>query len=239
MATTPLSKSDFIRNQPATLSAADVVAKAKASGIKFTPQLVYRVRGAAKTKPTKAAAPATKPTASPTSKPSTLSKSDFIRTQPTTLSAAEVVSKAKAEGIKLDPVLVYKVRGRSKLKTVARKPTSQAPKSAASKADFVRAYPSLSAKEVVEKAKAGGIKLGWRYVYNVRASDKAAKKKTGTTKPATSTTTSVNGTAPTFTLPAASSTEDLLRAVAAELGLGRAVEILAAERARVQSILKN
>jgi hypothetical protein len=36
----------------------------------------------------------------------------------------------------------------------------------------------------------------------------------------------------------ASSVDDLLRAVAAELGLGRAVEILAGERARIRAVLR-
>ncbi len=42
------SKSDFVRVQPATLSAADVLAKAKAAGLKITPQLVYKVRSVSK-----------------------------------------------------------------------------------------------------------------------------------------------------------------------------------------------
>jgi hypothetical protein len=44
------SKSDFIRQQPPTMSATEVVAKAKAAGIKFAPMLVYKVRGRAKSK---------------------------------------------------------------------------------------------------------------------------------------------------------------------------------------------
>jgi hypothetical protein len=107
-----------------------------------------------------------------------------------------------------------------------------------SKADVVRTYPSLSAKQIVEKAKAEGIKLGWRYVYNVRATDKAARKaKRAASKTTTSTPRSANGAAPIAKLPATSSAEDLLRAVAAELGLGRAVEILAGERARVRALI--
>jgi hypothetical protein len=42
------SKSDFIRSQPATLSATEVVAKAKAAEITFSPQLVYNVRNGSK-----------------------------------------------------------------------------------------------------------------------------------------------------------------------------------------------
>ena len=111
-----VSKSDFIRQRPAVLSAAEVVARGKAEGIEFAPQLVYRVRGSAmkKRKPAKRAATAraTKPASAASSKPTLPSKSDFIRAQAATLSAAEVVAKAKAQGIKIDPALVYKVWGR-------------------------------------------------------------------------------------------------------------------------------
>lgn len=179
----------------------------------------------------------------------TLSKSDFIRNQPATLSAAEVVAKAKAEGIKIDVNHVYKVRGRSKTKaSAARKAPSSATGTAApantrikSKADFVRAHPGLSPKEVVEKAKAEGIKIGWRYVYNVRGSDKAAgKKKRAATTASSSKPASTNGTERSVATSSAASSaaEDLLRALGAELGLGRAIEILTGERARVQSFLR-
>jgi hypothetical protein len=43
----------------------------------------------------------------------TLSKSDFIRAQPATMSAAEVIAKGKAQGIKIGSSLVYVVRRRS------------------------------------------------------------------------------------------------------------------------------
>jgi hypothetical protein len=96
--TSPLSESAFIRNQPATLSAADVVAKAKTSGIKFTPQLVYNVRRSAKTKSkaakTAAVAPATKPASFTPSKSNPHSKSEFIRSQPGSLAKAYVPRRA-------------------------------------------------------------------------------------------------------------------------------------------------
>jgi hypothetical protein len=62
------SKSSFIRTQPAALSAAEVVEKGNAAGIKFTTQLVYNVRGGSKKKPTKAPASAKKGTAKKTPK---------------------------------------------------------------------------------------------------------------------------------------------------------------------------
>jgi hypothetical protein len=53
------------------------------------------------------------------------------------------------------------------------------------------------------------------------------------------TSPTVNGNPPAATITATiTSAEELFRAVAAELGLGRAVEILAGERARVQAVLR-
>jgi hypothetical protein len=39
-------------------------------------------------------------------------KADFVRNQPATMSADEVVTKAKGAGFTIDRNLVYKVRGR-------------------------------------------------------------------------------------------------------------------------------
>jgi hypothetical protein len=103
------------------------------------------------------------------------SKSDYIRAQLATLTAPEIVAKAKAAGLKLTSQLVYAVRGRAKAKGKASK----------SKAAFVRALP----------ASAGS----WSVSQHA---------------------------------------ETLLRAVAAEIGLRRAIELLHAERTRVHSLLR-
>jgi hypothetical protein len=168
-----------------------------------------------------------------------ISKSDFIRQQPSSLSAAEIVAKAKAAGIKFAPVLVYKVRGRAKVKSSAAKktsamvtaPTTATTMPAKSKSAFIRSLPSsMPAKEVVKQAKAAGIKLNVGYVYNVRQAAKSKRASTIT---------------PTAKLPAntgswsvAKHAETLLRAVGAEIGLGRAIELLHGERARVHSIVR-
>jgi hypothetical protein len=176
------------------------------------------------------------------------SKSDFIRAQPVTMSAIEVVAKGKEKGIIFSESLVYKSRGRSKTKKGATKKGSKPSASAAaktpakikSKADFVRARVHLSPKEIVEDAKTAGVKFDASYVYRVRAMDKTArKKKRAATKLASSMPISTSIVRASVTVPATtSSAEDLLRALAAELGLGRAVEILEGERARVQAMLK-
>ncbi len=103
------------------------------------------------------------------------------------------------------------------------------------KAAFVRSLPAgMPAKEVVKRAKAAGIKLGTSYVYNIRGAAKmAAKKKRSAAKsPAVGTVVSTAGWS------VAQHAETLLRAVAAEIGLGRALELLHDERARVHSIVR-
>ena len=57
-----------------------------------------------------------------TSTPKPVNKSDFIRAQAAAMSAAEIVDKAKAQGIDLRPGLVYEVRRTAKaVKAVAPK----------------------------------------------------------------------------------------------------------------------
>jgi len=186
-----------------------------------------------------------------------LSKSDFIRSQPATLSAADVVAKGKAAGVKFSSQLVYKVRGRASAKkgkpqkTSTAKPTLVASKSpATSKAAFIRSLPKdMPVAEVIAKGKAQGLKIAETYVSWARWAGKTAAKKkvtklaarvtkasAPTTKP---TPRATPGTSPPVARPitTTSSAENLLKALGAELGLGRAIEILAGERARVRSIL--
>ena len=198
----------------------------------------------------------------------TVSKSDFIRQQPPQLSAAEVVDKAKASGLTIDPGLVYNVRGRAKAKRkatkvpakpvtkvlakpvtkglakpvtkVLTKPTPGFTKPSAkktspiqSKADFVRRFPNSTPKEIVQKAVAAGIQIGVGYVYNVRSSGSAAKKSATVPKPTPKRNPTTVGRHPGTSERA----EGLLRALAAEIGLGRATEILAGQRAIVRAVL--
>jgi hypothetical protein len=104
-----------------------------------------------------------------------------------------------------------------------------------SKAAFVRSIAATTpAKEVVANAKERGMTLTESYVYNVRGAAKAAKRKrTGSLRSAL--------VARPLAAPASGATgatEDLLRAVGAELGLTRALEVLHAERARVHAVLR-
>jgi len=72
-------------------------------------------------------------------------------------------------------------------KAVAKKaaPKKAAPKKAVTKAGFIKSQPqSMSAKQVVEAAKEAGISVSETYVYNVRATKKAAAKKAAPKKKA-------------------------------------------------------
>jgi hypothetical protein len=105
------SKSDFIRANP-TLTAAEVVAKAKETGLSIAPILVYKVRGRAKAKGPKAAAAALKAASKPgpKAKDGKISASEFVRAQPVEMKANEVVAAGKAQGLKFSANLVYMVR---------------------------------------------------------------------------------------------------------------------------------
>ncbi len=104
------------------------------------------------------------------------------------------------------------------------------------KADFVRSVDfNVPAKDVIAKAKAAGITLTDTYVYNVRGAAKAASNKAAA-KPSAPVKAPVASPVPK-SAASAGSVESLLKAVAAEIGLGRASEILAGERARVRAVL--
>jgi hypothetical protein len=180
---------------------------------------------------------------------STLSK--FILSLPSALTGAQVVERAKARGMKTSRANVSRVRNLFRSSAKASAPVTQSsPKTEAarpaaptatsrSKAEFVRSFPTTtSPKEIVRKAKAVGVKLGTAYVYNVWTRDKvgAQKKKSAAKPPTSKSTSAANGARPSAS--SSPSAEGLLKAVAAEVGLGRAIELLQRERDRVQSILK-
>jgi hypothetical protein len=180
-------------------------------------------------------------------KKSTPNKSDFIRSLPAAMSTGDVIAKGKAEGMKISSSLVYMVRGRAKPKGVVKKksaPARKAPVVAkngvasrarlANKAEFVRSRAHLSPREIVEDAKAAGLRLDVGYVYNVRGAAKARSTTKVTTQAARTARAAAAIPRPITT---SSKAEDLLKAVAAELGLARAMEILVVERARVRAVI--
>jgi hypothetical protein len=96
------------------------------------------------------------------------------------------------------------------------------------KSAFVRSLPAdMPAKAVVEKGKAQGMPMSIAYVYSIRTAAKAAARRGGLS--------GVPGRRPVVGRGGA--VEDLLRAVASELGLSRALAILEGEQAKVRAVL--
>ena len=98
------NKSAFIRSLPADMPAADVVAKAKAANLKLTPAFVYAIRSKSRTKPAGGSKRGPKPANGKQS------ASDFIRAQPASMKAGDVVTAGSKQGIKFSTNLVYAVR---------------------------------------------------------------------------------------------------------------------------------
>jgi hypothetical protein len=171
-----------------------------------------------------------------------MSKADFVRKLPPTMPAVAIVEKAKAAGLKLSTNYIYRVRTAINAKSrPPNAPTKSASVAAASrtptttKAAFVRALPATTpAKEVIAKAKAAGFSVSKTYVYLVRGTTKGPAKKRPAAKATTSKPASTGAPPPAGK---SSDAESLLKAVAGELGLGHAITLLQAERARVRSIL--
>src|SRR5581483_390856 len=81
-----------------------VVAKAKAANLKLTPAFVYAIRSKSRNKRSSGAKRGPKPA---TGKPSA---SEFVRSQPASMKASEVVAAGSKQGIKFSTNLVYAVR---------------------------------------------------------------------------------------------------------------------------------
>ena len=116
MAKKTQTKSAFIRNH-LDLSAAEIVAKAKAAGHTFTSALVYKVKRRTKMRANQAkATPVT-----PTTRAAT-SKASFIRSLPASASPKDVVAAAAKRGWEIKGRYVYEVRAATKHKR--RKPVA-------------------------------------------------------------------------------------------------------------------
>jgi hypothetical protein len=98
------------------------------------------------------------------------------------------------------------------------------------KSAFVRSLPpDMPAKEVVDKAKTEGMKISVAYVYSIRTAAKAGARRAAGGLPGRGAFRSIGS--------GHGRVEDLLRAVAAELGLSRAIGLLQAEQAKVRAVL--
>ncbi len=101
------SKSGFVRDLPATLSAKEVVAQAKGKGMVLSEAYVYKIRSGSKqaTPGPKKAAPG-----APTALNGTVTAADFVRRLPDGTSAKDAVTKAKAAGLKLTTGYFYTLK---------------------------------------------------------------------------------------------------------------------------------
>jgi hypothetical protein len=224
----------FVMSLPESLTAREIVEKAKEAGFITTPNAVSQTRARAKEREAKAA-----------------KKSAPKKT---------VAAPPKAAPENAKPPTVPPPAPEKKTNTVPPPKADSAP-AAISKSDFVRGQPvDLPGPEVVAKAKAAGIKLSTSLVYEVRRlmrSKEPAKKAAPSKqlasqpapKPAAKETVAKKPTPrkPAVKKPAApsavkavtspASAENLLRSVASEIGLGRAISLLEEQREQVLRVL--
>ena len=106
------NKSAFIRSLPADLPAAEVVAKAKAANLKLTPAFVYAIRSKSRNRGRPPGAKGGKRGPKPAN--GKQSASEFVRSQPASMKASEVVAAGAKQGIKFSTNLVYAVRSSGK-----------------------------------------------------------------------------------------------------------------------------
>jgi hypothetical protein len=112
------NKTAFVLGLPRDLSAKEVVAKGKAQGIVLSEAHVYKIRSTAKSK---GGTPARSSAASSASKASSggssaSSKRDFVLSFPAGTPAAEILTKAKSQGIGLSKAYLYTIRSSAGVK---------------------------------------------------------------------------------------------------------------------------
>ncbi len=114
-----ITKTAYVMALPLDMPAKLVVAKAKADGIELSEGHVHNIRSAAKTKTKakpkaakakKASKKAAAPKATAPSAAGTMSKADFVRSQPPDMKAADVVKAARKAGLKMAVSTVYETR---------------------------------------------------------------------------------------------------------------------------------
>ena len=177
----------------------------------------------------------------------------YILSLPAALATKEVIAKAKEKGFVTTEKNVHRVRAAKrksagKPAAAANKPAAASPKKAAAKpgrkpkggkggnkSAFVRGLAaSMPAKEVVAAAKAAGISLNDKYVYNIRAAHRA-KKKSGPKSAPAATARAV--ASPIVRRAAAKGgAEHTFVSAALDMGLTRASELLALLRDKVRSL---
>jgi hypothetical protein len=106
---TTSSKSAFVRGLPASMPAKEVVAKAKAAGLTLSDRYVHVIRSIAK----RAARNGHTALKTPRRGGRPISsKRTFVLSLPASMPAADVIKRARAEGMQLTTNYVYKIRSR-------------------------------------------------------------------------------------------------------------------------------
>jgi DNA-binding transcriptional MocR family regulator len=171
----------------------------------------------------------------------TVSKSAFVRGLPPSMPAKEVVAKAKAAGLTLSDRYVHVIRSIAKRAQrnghTALKAPRRGGRPISSKRTFVLSLPaSLSAAEVIKRAKAEGMNLTTNYVYKIRSRGAAANEAAmsvaspsarGRGRVVSDIARSVNGS---------NNHDEHFVALVLDVGLARAAALLERVRARVQEM---
>jgi len=110
-----------------------------------------------------------------------------------------------------------------------KKAAAKIKKPVTSKADFVRSLPAdLPARDVVERARNEGIgEITEHYVHNIRSLDRRTTRSDRPDAESREPTGKRTGRSP----------EDMLRAIAMEMGVSRAIAFLEQERTRARNLL--
>jgi hypothetical protein len=107
------NKSAFVRSLAFDTPSAQVIAKAKAKGMTLTRNDVHAIRAIARRKES----PGKGGAARAAKRSGAVNKSAFVRSLPSSLSAADVISRAKVKGIKLSAAQVYTIRANARRKS--------------------------------------------------------------------------------------------------------------------------
>jgi hypothetical protein len=107
------NKSAFVRSLAFDTPSAQVIAKAKAKGMTLTRNDVHAIRAIARRKESRGKGGA----ARAAKRSGAVNKSAFVRSLPSSLSAADVIGRAKQKGIKLSAAQVYTIRANARRKS--------------------------------------------------------------------------------------------------------------------------
>jgi hypothetical protein len=109
------NKSAFVRSLAFDMPSADVIARAKVKGMRLTRNDVHAIRAIARRK--REPKRQNRPTSANKRRTSaSINKSAFVRSLASSLSAAEVIDRGKAKGIRLSAAQVYTIRANARRK---------------------------------------------------------------------------------------------------------------------------